>query len=110
MKKYVKRRTSIYKMRMRIFEEKFMDSLPSLLQVPRYLLFGSAEPQEIKIDFKIIPAEILKVADEEQMNPNDLLNNIKGTLQTVSVEETASIYEVSIKTIQEIKDLECSKK
>lgn len=51
-----------------------------------------------------IPVEIIKVAKEENMNPLDLLRNISGTLRTVTVTETAKIYEISCECVIAIKE------
>jgi len=50
--------------------------------------------------------ELLQVAVKEDMNVMSLYNNIKGTLATCSVKETAKIYKLQKESISFVKDYE----
>jgi len=48
--------------------------------------------------------ELVQVADQEGMNVVNLFNNIAGTLRTVSIEDTAKIYAVSVDVVEFVKE------
>lgn len=82
MKKYKKRRVSVFKMKLRIIEKNAIDMLPRLFAVPRVMLFGEriemlleekVEPQYITINFKVsesLPKDCKR--DDENYNNENL--------------------------------------
>ncbi len=50
--------------------------------------------------------ELLQVARDEGMNVMSLYNNIKGTLQSATIKDTAMIYAVKPDSVRFVKDYE----